>query len=308
MIENPSLFHSDKVPLSYRVALYLGIVEIGIGSLLHTFRFPFVGYCLSLHQTFCLARVQCARVQCNSDKQSKNLPVIISVIAAFFKAMGPAHKRLTPFLAIIMQGVLFNIGTIIFGRNIIGQSVGAIFSSFWGFLQPLLIAYFIFGAHMLEGFHIVQQFCTNYVPFANPMIVIFICVILKVILSVIVIILARTLNANRFIPIENSLFSFSKKVLKKSNKCNNSLVKELVSVWFLLPLGLSMISVMVTEPDLVNKITIFLRMVGCYIIFSMVLRSINMEKLIQKMHKSGYINLSKHLDYCVDFFKTSERP
>lgn len=220
--------------------------------------------------------------------------------------MGPSYKRLTPFLAIVMQGTLFNMGTILFGNNVVGQCIGAIFSSFWGFLQPLLIAYFVFGSHMLEGLQILQDFCKNYLPFFNLLMVFFACVAFKGGLSVLVVILARKMDEKRLMPLENAIFHLSEKTLNKPNKHRllSPLIKDLCSLWFLLPLGLSMISIVVTEPYFTNVIITFLRMTGCYILFFMILSTINMKKLILIMQKKGFINLSKHFEYCLVFFKT----
>ncbi|MBY0463142.1 MAG: hypothetical protein K2Q34_08175 [Alphaproteobacteria bacterium] len=241
--------------------------------------------------------------------QAKNLPVIISTIAAFFKAMGFSYKRLTPFLAIIMQGALFNLGTLLFGCNIVGQSIGAILSSFWGFAQPLLIAYFVFGSHMLDGFQIAQHFCATYLPFLNLFIILFACVAFKGCLSVLMVILARRIGEKRSKSLENLFLRFSEQTLKKPEKKLSfySPIKEFFSLWFLLPLGISMISVIITEPHLIKVIITFLRMIGCYILLFMIFNAINVKKLIWLMRKRGWINLSKHLDYCLVFLSPSKR-
>jgi hypothetical protein len=44
-----------------------------------------------------------------------------------------------------MQGFLFALGILIFGTNLLGVVVGSILLSVWSYIQPLLIAWVIFG-------------------------------------------------------------------------------------------------------------------------------------------------------------------
>jgi len=63
-----------------RFAIYLSLVEVGIGGVFHNLKIPLTGYLLSLHQIFCLARAQ----QVDHHKDSR-LPIKILTTAAILK-------------------------------------------------------------------------------------------------------------------------------------------------------------------------------------------------------------------------------
>jgi hypothetical protein len=132
-------------------AALLSIVEIGLGSVLHGLKIPLSGHFLSLNQVFILSwasRVISAR----------STPGIISNTAALLKSLSPAGKKLTPMLAIAMQGQLFSLGLILLGLGRAGHILGAFFSILWGFIQPALLYAILYGAVLLDvsGFLVGQ--------------------------------------------------------------------------------------------------------------------------------------------------------
>lgn len=144
----------SQASLSDSAAL-LALSETGIGSLLHAWHVPLTGYFLSLNQIFIMTRAY--------QKGALMWDALwISLLAASVKSLSPMGKKLTPMLAISMQGVLFNLGVIFFGSNRIGLSVGAILASFWGFLQPLLIYLFIFGDQIIDAYRLTFQSLEKY--------------------------------------------------------------------------------------------------------------------------------------------------
>ncbi len=120
----------------------LTVVEVGFGSFLHAFHIPFSGHVLSLNQALLLSL---ASRKTNSRYDSVSAVNGISVVSAMLKSLSPVGKRLTPMLAITVQGFLFSIGVFLFGNNQIGIVFGASFLSLWSFVQPLLLAYLFFG-------------------------------------------------------------------------------------------------------------------------------------------------------------------
>lgn len=119
-------------------AALLSTVEIGLGSALHAWNVPLAGHLLSLNQGFILCRALLAT-------GLKSLPSEVSNVAAALKSLSPAGKKLTPMLALSVQGVGFSVGPWLFGINSIGLSVGMVLLSLWGFIQPLALAYLLFG-------------------------------------------------------------------------------------------------------------------------------------------------------------------
>jgi hypothetical protein len=124
---------------------FLALTEIGLGSLLHNFKIPFSGHFLSLNQVFILSRA-------TIESKNRSAGAEISGVVAILKTLSPMGKKLTPMLAISMQGVLFSLGTLVFGVNFIGVIVGAILSSLWAFIQPLLLLYLFYGTEAVNIF------------------------------------------------------------------------------------------------------------------------------------------------------------
>ncbi len=139
----------DIVGLS---AATLSAVEVGLGSILHGLKVPLAGNLLSLNQAFMLGRA----VRAHKDMPgARTLPASISGITACLKSLSPAGKKLGPMLGISAQGLLMSAGTLLLGPNVLGLVLGSVLMSFWAFLQPVLVYYFIFGeglAQVLDNF------------------------------------------------------------------------------------------------------------------------------------------------------------
>jgi hypothetical protein len=127
--------------VSYYATLQ-SLVEVGLGSFLHAFHIPFSGHALSLNQGLILTQA-CQKIENRKDAVAATNG--ISIITAILKSLSPMGKRLTPMLAISMQGFLFSIGVLILGNNILGMILGISLLSLWSFAQPLLFAYLFFG-------------------------------------------------------------------------------------------------------------------------------------------------------------------
>ncbi len=114
----------------FRYVTLLLSAECGIGGVLKSLGVPFVGQILSLHQLFILCR---ARRCC----EGRFLGIKISSSVAIFKASISQGKKITPFIALCMQGLLFDLGC--------GSFLGAFLLSLWAFIQPLAMYYVLFG-------------------------------------------------------------------------------------------------------------------------------------------------------------------
>lgn len=130
----------------------LALTEVGLGSLLHAFHVPFSGSFLSLNQIFILT------LSSLNKPTTRFTPALISFITAMLKSLAPVGKKVTPMLAISMQGLLFNCGILLFGNSIFGMIVGAILASLWGFAQSLLLYYLIFGRTLFDAVSGVVQY------------------------------------------------------------------------------------------------------------------------------------------------------
>ena len=127
----------------------LALSEICLGSTLHALHIPFTGTCLTLNQIFLLSL--------SARQDPRSAPFLISAIAALLKSLSPQGKKITPMIAIAMQGFLFNCGTFLFGGRAPGVVFGAILASFWGTVQSLLLYYLIFGNSLIEALQTVSK-------------------------------------------------------------------------------------------------------------------------------------------------------
>lgn len=131
----------DPIRVAGTYAGLLAAAEVGVGSLLHAFRIPFTGYVLSLNQVLILSKAA------NDGANAAS----ISSIASILKSLSPMGKKLTPMLAIAMQGLLFQAGMVLGGKTILGRCLGACLSVSWGFIQPIALYYLIFGSVLFEA-------------------------------------------------------------------------------------------------------------------------------------------------------------
>lgn len=153
-------------------SVLLALSETGIGSLLHAWSIPFSGYFLSLNQIFLMTRSYQKGASLNTAFQ-------MSLLAASIKSLSFFGKKLTPMLAITMQGALFNLGVVVLGKNRLGFCFGALLASSWGFIQPLIIYICIFGIDVLAAY----RYAGNYFNF-NLNKLFLCCLILKAMIAI----------------------------------------------------------------------------------------------------------------------------
>jgi hypothetical protein len=134
---------NQKVEVMGHYGATLSLIEVGLGSLLHSIKFPFTGLVLSLNQGYLLCRIVIRT-------KDKTMAYSVSNIAAILKSLSPAGNKLGPMLSLSMQGLLFSIG-LLFGVNPIGMSFGMALLSLWSFIQPLLTYYIFFGEKLFSA-------------------------------------------------------------------------------------------------------------------------------------------------------------
>lgn len=143
-----------KIEIVGHYGATLSLIEVGLGSLLHAFKVPFSGVLLSLNQGFILCR---AAILSKDVPKNSWVTYSISNVAAVLKSLSPAGKKLGPMLSLSMQGLLFNLGVVIFGTNPVGLCVGMALLSVWTFLQPLVTYYLFFGKELISAAEYLYQ-------------------------------------------------------------------------------------------------------------------------------------------------------
>lgn len=190
---------SDHHKFLSTYATYLLFAEMGIGGFLHAIHFPFTGYLLSLNQVFLITRALCMS-SFYVEANIKQLPCLISTIVALLKSLAPVGKKITPMLAITMQGILYNLGILLFGNTLLGRIVGGSLLVLWGFIQPILIYYLIFGNVLYQSIFQIFEQLNNHLNISNKIflaLAVFL-ILFKIFLSVLIVITTPLIPLSKF--------------------------------------------------------------------------------------------------------------
>ncbi len=136
----------EKIEKIGKYAASLSIIEVALGSLLHSMRIPFSGNFLSLNQGYLLCRASLS-----AKGSGSSVAYSISNVAAVLKSLAPAGKKLGPMLSLSMQGFLFSAGLWIGRESLFGLILGMVLLSLWTFLQPLITYYLFFGSELFQA-------------------------------------------------------------------------------------------------------------------------------------------------------------
>lgn len=296
--------------ISYYATLQ-SLVEVGLGSFLHAFRIPFSGHALSLNQGLILTQA-CQKTE--NRKQAMTVASSISIITAILKSLSPMGKRLTPMLAISMQGLLFSIGVLIFGNNILGMILGISLLSLWSFCQPLIFAYLFFGEKLffaIEKLWLEIAEKLSVAP-AYGIKILLVFVAIKVILSWGVAIVAwkyPTWITEKYFTKIMKYKDFTTQSIRnrKPQKATTGAFKDLMNPWMIFSLVLTVVFMMLTEKSDYFQIFIYgLRVLAIAYLVFFILRTFP-QSWIQKALKS-FPTLAKTVDRLVGPAAESTEP
>jgi hypothetical protein len=259
----------------------LSLIEVGLGSILHSLNLPFAGIFLSLNQGHLLCRA-------SIETRDRWISYSVSNIAAILKSLSPAGNKLGPMLSLSMQGLLFNLGTLIFGVNPFGLSVGMVLLSFWSFVQPLITYYLFFGDKIFNAAEFIYK---KTLPFhgieAQNLIWFFLgIVVLKAIFAVYLAIVAwRNQGMNQ---LQDRLASIS--VSKKATLGHPAIMalKDLLKPVFLLSLIMTAIFLYFSQHKLAEIIWYLLRPVAIGFIFFYFSRTLTLDRWLLRLHGSRF--------------------
>lgn len=155
MNQDPSQTRSCK-DLEIKSSTHLALVEIVAGSVGHGFKIPFTGTLLSYYQLY-MGLIMTMR---------HKAPAIhffnVSVVVALLKTLSPMGKKITPMIAIFMQGFLLWFGTFILGKGILGLALGSIFFVSWSIIQSALGFTIIYGFDFFRMIEFFQKEMSDY--------------------------------------------------------------------------------------------------------------------------------------------------
>jgi hypothetical protein len=273
-------------------ATILGIIEMGLGSFLHSFKVPLAGHCLSLNQIFFLTRA-------SQQLQLKTTGAIISVVTAGMKGLSPAGKRLTPMLAISAQGMLFSFGVTVFGLSWIGYFVGALLASLWGFVQPVLFIYLLYGQTSVEvaNYFLKEVNKVISIDFGDVFFFASCLVGIKVIFSLITVICARKISQKRYESYETMLKEKAKlKKIRKDREGESAFLlalRDTLNPLFLFSFILTAVFFIFAESSYVTIIWALMRPLLIAFLLFYIARVYPIEKLGDRFEKMGWLNLAE---------------
>jgi hypothetical protein len=264
----------------------LALMEVGAGSLIHGLAIPFGGHFLSLNQGYLLSR---AVLKTNDP----SLAIPVSNIAAVLKSFSPAGKKFGPMLSLSIQGFLFRLGLIL-GVNRIGIVTGMILLSFWGFIQPFITYYLLFGKTLILAAsfwvkEILQIFSATEETLLSLIITV---ILLKAILAIVVGLLSFRKKNESLAVIE------SKKLESKPAKGSPFLLalRDLTKPLFLISLLLTGIFIYFTQHEWTEVLWYLLRPIGIGFIFFYFSRTLTLDRLIWRMRGSSFESFGKGLE------------
>lgn len=279
------------------------LVEVGLGSFLHAFHVPFSGHALSLNQGLILTQA-CQKAE--SRKEAVTATNGIAIITAILKSLSPMGKRLTPMLAISMQGFLFSLGILILGNNILGMVLGISLLSLWGFAQPLLFAYLFFGEKLFLAIEklwldIAEKLSLS--PEYGLRILIGF-VLLKVLLSWVVAFIGwkyPTWITEKYFTKLMKYKDLTTKNLKskKSLSATRGALKDLLNPWMILSMALTIAFMLLTEKSDYFQVFVYsLRVIAIAYLVFFVLRAFPQSWI--KKALTSFPTLSKTVDRLLD--------
>lgn len=292
-------------------AAILSLTEIGLGSLLHSFKIPFSGHFLSLNQALILGKSQ---LSIRGQKHARFSPAQISLISSLLKSLSPSGKKLTPMLAISAQGFLFNLGTIIFGVNPVGIWMGTVLLSLWGFIQPIGIYMLLFGENL---FYMAKYFLKKLSFFTSVTLdeiwtVVLILVAIKITLATIVTVMIFVLEKDHY-------NQWQEKLIKKSTKkrahlndqfeptgleaAGTKALRDLINPLFVFTWLFTAIFFYFAKSDLSSLIWILCRPIIIGYLLFLSIRLLPFDRLYEKLNQFGLNNFSKILQSSIDKLK-----
>jgi hypothetical protein len=271
---------SEKIEVLGNYAGLLSLIEVGLGSLLHSLHIPMAGLFLSLNQGYLLCRVSILT-------QDKSFPYALSNIAAVLKSLSPAGNKLGPMLSLSMQGLLFRLG-LSFGINLFGLSMGMVLLSVWSFVQPLVTYYLFFGEKLFNAAEFLYQ---KTLPFhglksENLAWIFAVVVILKALLGIFLAVVAWKTRGRE--SSQEKLVKFARPRAHKEGSPVILALKDLTTPLFLVSLLGTGIFLAFSQHTFSQMIWYFLRPVAIGFIFFYFSRTLTLDRYLLKLNGTRY--------------------
>jgi hypothetical protein len=277
-----------------KLAATLSLIEIGLGSFLHTFKIPLSGHLLSINQMAILSR-SCFKLK------SPRVSLEISFVASLLKSLSPAGKKLTPMLAIASQGILYYFGVLFLGTNAIGLLLAILLSSSWAFLQPVLFIYLLFGKTSMAVAEYFLHEAEKIISHPDQIIfwVILGLYFLKCFLAYLASWLAINMSDEKFYKYEKRMILEIKTRPMSKNSDFFLAVQDLFNPLFVLSLLLTGLFFIFSNSTRAEIIWGLLRPCALGLIFFYIFRVYPVNKLSAYLYQKNFIRIAKMLDHTI---------
>ncbi len=291
------MIHKGEIEVTTDYSATQSFVELGLGSVLHALHIPLSGQFLSLVQIFISSR---ARLFTGN----KLTPAYMGAVVSCLKSLSPAGKRLTPMLAISMQGSLLSLGEILFGSHCLGRIVGAAISGLWPFIQPILLIWVFVGEIKIQ---VLEKIIADVERIMGKSldqlyVVLALMMMVKVILSVFVMFSARQISDAEFEKLTTKLVSVGRKKMKDKLNSQDEVrgdlylaIKDLFQPLILFSVLLSTVFFYYSQSDHARLIWVILRPFAVAFLLFYLLRKMKNEKIIQWLRQKPDSKLAQIL-------------
>ncbi len=256
-----------------------GAIEWSVGSWLHATKFPFTGTVMGALQSAVLALA--------SEKMGrKSLTAWVSLISAGIKAMSPAGARITPTIAITVQGFLFTIGAMAFRWSRLGVAVGAFLVGVWAALQGFFIQVLLLGKSLEKAWDAGIQFLAKETGIAAPsfwlMAVVLALVNGAISMGVTLAVIGK--RRGHRARLEQMMFADDRTARSK----NRSIFADLVKPTFWLPLVIVGVILLVAKEQPLHIVWMALRAVAIMLAINGLARLIKVERINNWLARKGH--------------------
>lgn len=286
---------SDDTEEIGKQAAALSLIEIGLGSFLHSFKIPLTGHLLSINQIAFLSR---SSFKLNSLKA----PLQISLISSFLKSLSPAGKKLTPMLAIAAQGIFYYLGLYFFGINYFGLFWAVLMSSLWAFIQPVLFIYLLFGKNSLSVAEYFLHEFEKLSPHANQIIlrILIAVILLKLGLAFFFSVFAIKMNDSDFNKYQNKMLLEVKVKTVTEHSAAYMALRDLFTPIFIVSFLMTAVFFVFSHSlSMTQIIWNLLRPLAIGYVLFYLIRVYPAQNLIAFLTRKGFTQLSKILDAAI---------
>lgn len=283
-------------------AATLTLVEIGLGSLLHSLKIPLAGHLLSINQIVILSR--------SSFKlKSHQSPLKISIIASLLKSLSPAGKKLTPMLALAAQGLLFSFGITLLGINYLGLILAILLSSLWAFVQPILLILLIFGKSMIDvGDHFIHEIQKIFPQAGNVIVwLIIILIIIKFFVTLVLSLMAIKMPDSKFESYQTFLLLQVKERKSSSRSAVLMALRDLFNPLFIATFILTIMFFIFSHASFAQILWALLRPLAVGYIFFYIIRIYPAENLSRQFRRMGLHQLAKSLEFAIATVRNNKK-